>query len=379
MEFINFPLKTINGTLIHINMDYLDTYKKELNDFLESQDYMSSFEFAKNMMLGEEIKANNNVEGYLDDLGKIEKVINKKKTTLSTASRQRILNLYKGYLYVLKGKEINKETLKELYQILKYNLLDDYDEQNMGEYYRTKPVYILKKGRLDLEPYMGIPACDIDFYMNQFFDFVNSNTLNDSEINEFIKSQIMHFYFVYIHPYFDVNGRTSRTVAMWYLLNQKNYPYIIFNRAIALNQKGYDENIIKGRNRGDITLFVKYMLTKVLYELEKQYVIYHIQKKSNFSLSKSEGQIIEYILSLSGNITIKDLTFFYNRFNKHKRPTEILNEQLVFLLEKEILQVKKETNTYIDSTTKNCFLNINPAFLDIDHAKVKHLTLEKYK
>ena len=73
--------------------------------------------------------------------------------------------------------------------------------------------------------------------MNQLFEFINNNELEETEINKFIKSQIMHFYFVYIHPYFDVNGRTSRTVAMWYLLNNKNYPYIIFNRAIEFNKK----------------------------------------------------------------------------------------------------------------------------------------------
>ena len=49
----------------------------------------------------------------------------------------------------------------------------------------------------------------------------------------------MHFYFVYIHPYFDVNGRTSRTLAMWYLLNEEAYPYIIFNRAINNNASNY--------------------------------------------------------------------------------------------------------------------------------------------
>ena len=166
---------------------------------------------------------------------------------------------------------------------------------------------------------------------------------------------------------------------MWYLLNNKDYPYIIFNRAIALNQKGYDENIIKGRTHGDVTLFIKYMLTKVLSELEKQYIVYHIQEENNFSLSKSEPQILEYIISLPGNITIKDLTFFYNRFNKHKKPREILYEYITPLLEKDILQKKRDTTNYIDPTTLNFFININPKLLDIDLSKVKHLSLEKLK
>ena len=376
---MRFPLTTKEEVLLHLNMNYLDPYKEQLHSFLENQGYMHTKEFAQNIMLGEEIKANNNVEGYLDDLNKVESIINKKKTQVNKDSKQRILNLYKGYLYILKEKEINQEHLKELYEILSQNLLDEYDKKYMGDYYRTKPVYILKKGRLDLEPYTGIDAEKIQTHMNQFFDFINTPLLEDNEINQFIKSQIMHFYFVYIHPYFDVNGRTSRTVAMWYLLKSKDYPYIIFNRAIALNQKGYDENIIKGRNKGDVTLFIKYMLTKVLCELEKQYIIHQIQEVQNTSLSKTEAQILEYLLSLNGNITIKDLTCFYNRFNEKKKPNEIYEKYLTPLLEKKILQKKRETTTYISPTTPNCFLNINPDCLKVDKNKIRHLSLEKYK
>mgnify|MGYP003296361204 FL=1 len=76
----------------------------------------------------------------------------------------------------------------------------------------------------------------------------------------------MHFYFVYIHPYFDINGRTSRTVAMWYLLNNSIYPYIIFNRGINFDST-YDKTIRECKDRYEITKFLKYMLINVKKEL----------------------------------------------------------------------------------------------------------------
>ena len=112
----------------------------------------------------------------------------------------------------------------------------------MGDYYRNGPVYILKGICLTNDCFMGMDKDKIEYFMNQFFEFINSKDMEDSEIDIFIKSQVMHFYFVYIHPYFDVNGRTSRTVSMWYLLNNKNYPYVIFNRAISFAKSEYEKN-----------------------------------------------------------------------------------------------------------------------------------------
>ena len=44
----------------------------------------------------------------------------------------------------------------------------------MGEYYREAPVYILKKGRLDIEPYQGINYEKIDEFMDKYFEFLNN-------------------------------------------------------------------------------------------------------------------------------------------------------------------------------------------------------------
>ena len=77
--------------------------------------------------------------------------------------------------------------------------------------------------------------------MSRLYDYMQTedNLSTGSKTDIFLKSQIMHFYFVYIHPYYDINGRTARTTSMWYLLNKEAYPFIIFNRGISLNKKEY--------------------------------------------------------------------------------------------------------------------------------------------
>ena len=377
-KFINTKLETNEGTNIRINREYIKPQEEEILEFLDGLDYMKTLKFARSMMISQEIKSNNVIEGIKDDLSIIDKVITQRKEDLSQTERQRIINLYHGYQYILTHKTINKDTLKELYQLLSENILEPRDKKRMGEYYRTAPVYIIKGSRLDVEPYMGIDETKIDYHMNQLFEFINDDTLEKTEIDKFVKSQIMHFYFVYIHPYFDVNGRTSRTVAMWYLLNNKNYPYIIFNRAIAFNQKNYEPNIIKGRNYGDITLFIKYMLESVEQELEKEYIIHNIEKNTDEYLSKYDLQMLEYLLTMNGSITIKDLITIYNRYNSKEKLIKILEEKIYPLIDKKILIPKRYTKKYITSTIQNMEISLNPELIEFDRTKIKHLDINKY-
>ncbi|MBR2786219.1 MAG: hypothetical protein IKD76_01770, partial [Clostridia bacterium] len=110
---------------------------EKIKEFLEMYDYMHTIEFAKDAMEYMEIKANNAVEGLNDDLSEIDEAINN-KTSIPKSKKQRIINLNKGYHYILVHHTIEKESLRELYAILSKDLLDDYSIENMGEYYRQK-------------------------------------------------------------------------------------------------------------------------------------------------------------------------------------------------------------------------------------------------
>ena len=170
-------------------------------------------------------------------------------------------NLANGYNYILEAKEINKDTLKELYDILSKDLLDEYSKENMGKYYRQKDVFIL--GTLS----RGMYASLVNDKMDDLFKYINED--NDKDIVEtFIKSQIIHYYFVYVHPYFDVNGRTARTLSMWYQLKQNKPELILFNRGVHINKAEYKDSIFKC-NKGNITPFLVFSLNNLKEELKE--------------------------------------------------------------------------------------------------------------
>lgn len=302
-------------------------FQQDLDEILAFLD-TNHIRYAKKAMFSSEIKSNNLIEGLRDDLSYIEEVIKTKQF------EPRIMNLYHGYKYILKNNDINKDSLKELYDILSANLLEEDDLKNMGPYYRNKDVYVhtstiaTKEGEIKPDPKK------VPYLMDQLLEYINIES-NDSIIDNYIKSQIIHFYFVYIHPYFDVNGRTSRTLSMWYLLNNKAYSFIIFNRGINYNKnKYYDviENVIKYSN---IDKFIKYMLQNVKEELIKEVAIKDIS--SSLSLSIYEIQTINYLLSMKNNLTVKDFFTFYNHFNDKMPINELRANLLEPLANKELI------------------------------------------
>lgn len=377
MEFIHYKLPlSIDGTSLYIIRDRLEERKEELEKFLQDNKYMNSEEFSRNVLFSQEIKANNTIEDYNDDVGLIYDILNKNISIKDKEKMYRIKNLYNGYRFIFDGKEINKENLRKLYSILSRNLLSDNDRNNMGKYYREKPVYIFYSNNMDIEPDMGIESSQINKYMEEYFSYANMYNGLDSRTDYFIKSQIMHFQFVNIHPYFDINGRTARTTSMWYLLNNKVYPYIIFNRAISLDKSRYYKVIRDVKKYHNVTYFLNYMLDNVKLELEKEYVMDMIKSCSS-KLSAVDYQTMYYILSMNGNLTVKDFINFYNIHNDKKRGKEIYEQMILPLLDKGIILKERDTKNSMNSMMKNFVFELNSTKFENDPEKIKRLKFRR--
>lgn len=375
---IILPLKN-NNRYFYINEDMLKEKEEELEEFILKSGKMDTLSFAKKVLLFNEVQSNNSVEGYYDDIEKIKKVVNEKKIYKNSQEKDklRIINLYEGYRYILDNKDITKETLKELNSILSKGLLDDEDYKNMGEYYRKNPVYIYYSSDVTKSPDMGLDASLIEDKMDELLDFMNNYSFDDTKTMSYLKSQILHFYFVYIHPYYDVNGRTARTTSMWYLLNNNVYPYVIFNRGIQINKNEYYKIIRETKKYSDISLFLKYMMNTVLAELEKEYIMQLIANSCSKKLETLDYQTLHYLLSIKGNITVSDFANMYNRYNDKKKVLKIEEEMILPLIEKDILIKTRETNGHLSSFKNNYELAFNFKYVDYDDNLIKNIHVKK--
>ena len=375
-ERVVLPLKS--EIPIFYFKDKLEDLIIELEEFINNpaNNYMNNLSFAEKFMGCQEIQSNNSIEGYNYDVSTIIKVIGNHHEFIKLPEKRKkiIGNLYAGYKRILETPDINKENLKELYKILSNGLLSDEDVQNMGEYYRKEPVYIYYSKNVEISPDEGEDANELEESMDSLFAYLNDNSLNN-ETEHFLKSQIAHYYFVHLHPYFDVNGRTARTLGMWYLLNNKSYPYIIFNRAIPLTIKKYYKVIRNTNKFKNATFFLNYMLENVKLELEKEYIISGIKDNIHGDLSESEYQTLLHILSMNGIKSCVDYTTFYNRINERKSPIAVRDDVLLPLIDKGILKVTRATNKYLNDGKTNFIFEINPNYIDNDPVKIKRLKI----
>lgn len=366
---------SIGDKKLYVIKDIIEKNANELEKFLSGNKYMNSKDFSEKVLFSQEIKANNTIEGYKEDVKLVYDIVNNKLKIKDKEKMQRINNLYNGYRYIFKGEKIDKDNLKHLYTILSKNLLSTYDLNKMGDYYRNEDVYIFFSSNLDVEPDKGSNPEMLERYMDEYFNYVNSNNTDNTLTGHFIKSQIMHFQFVNIHPYFDINGRTSRTTAMWYLLNNEAYPYIIFNRGINLNKSEYYKVIREVKKYNNVTFFINYMLDNIRLELEKEYIIDMIKSQSS-DLKPIDYQTILYILSMKGNLTVKDFTTFYNRHNDKKRVLEVYKTMLEPLIDKNIIVKLRNTQGNINSNESNFVFELNKSMYENDPNKIKKLIIK---
>ena len=360
----------IDNIPIYVIDDEIKPLKEELESFLDGMDYMKSKEFSLNTLFPHEIQANNIIEGYQDDASFIDAIIHHTVKISDEKRKKRILNLYRGYKYIFEGKDINEDTLRHLYKILSEGLLDTYDLRHMGKYYRQAPVYIYYSSNIGIAPDEGVDYHLIREKMQLLLAFLNE-TPTDCLTDTFLVSQLAKIYFYYIHPYFDINGRTARTTAMWHLLNKEAYPFIIFNRGIQLAKQEYYKVIRDVKKYRNATFFLNYMMIGVKKELEKEYIIDMITQSSG-KLSTLEYQTLQYILSMRGEWTYYDFASYYNHANDKKSRPEVIQTMIEPLIDKGIIIPGRTTKC---SKEQNRFFTLNEAKYEIDPDKVKRISL----
>ena len=345
--------------------DKINATCEQIETFLQYTNINNTVAFTKSVLFPYEIKFNNSIEGYHEDIESIIQIINNpnKNDNKIKEEYQRVRNLMVGYKYILGKKDITKDNLRRLYDFLSSNLLESCDVLPSDAYYRSRDVFIYFSTRMDVDPDMGIDASMLEYYMDMLFEYINKNNEIDSISKAFVKSQIMHYYFVYLHPYYDINGRTSRTLSLWYLILNEAHSFTIFNRGIPYAKNDYYKLIRDAKATHNLTHFLSYMMANVKRELQKEHIINSINDGMPEDLSFLERQTLQYILENKVN-TVIDFGNFYNRFNKRKKVREVYETMLMPLLDKDIIVPVRDTKKTMFNNQNNFVYELNDKKMD---------------
>jgi Fic family protein len=218
-----------------------------------------------------------------------------------------VLNMDSAIDFVSGKPKFTKDNLRKLYDILSRGCLDDEDRLAPNAFYRDDDV--------EIDGYKGCPVDEIDGCMNSLFAFVNQSLPNQKYT--YLLPHIAHYYLVYVHPYFDYNGRVSRMVSLWVSLLSSAAPCFPCFISEAINQRksGYYHALEDARDsRNDLTYFLIYIYR---VSLDYFYCYKNIEnaeaalQNKNITLSSTQKNYLKRILiSYKGKFTFKDFEKF---------------------------------------------------------------------
>lgn len=200
------------------------------------------------------------IEGAFSTKKRTKDII-EKKLTPENISEQMIINNYKALEFVLENihKPIDEDIILTIYNILIEKTLD---EDCMVDKYRNDTVWVCDPNK-DEPIYIAPPHIEVQLLMDKLIEFINT----EDDMHPVIKSCVIHFYFVYIHPFFDGNGRTARALSYMYLL-QKGYDFFKFfsiSSVIQEERMKYYKAIKDTEDyESDMTYFINYYTTMIL-------------------------------------------------------------------------------------------------------------------
>lgn len=185
-------------------------------------------------------------------------------------SEQMVKNNYEALTYVLENIDapITKETIFQIYSLV---TKDTLEESAASDHYRDEPVLVRsQRGEI---VHTAPKAEQVSQMMDALIAFIA-----DSELSPLIKACVAHFYFVYVHPFIDGNGRTARALSYMILL-QAGYDffrYFSISSVIAEERSKYYKAIKDVEDdEYDMTYFIDYsigMLARAVKQLEDRLV-----------------------------------------------------------------------------------------------------------
>ena len=206
--------------------------------------------------LVDEIELTNGIEGVYSSRREISDVL---ADLGKKDSRRRFWGIVNKYTMLIGKEKIPLTSCTDIRKIFDELVSDEVAEEDPGNLPDGK---IFRKESTSVstvtqrEIHRGVfPEKEIIMAMDKALAI-----LHDNKIDVFFRIALFHYFYGYIHPFYDGNGRTSRFISS-YLLSQELEPIIGYRLSYTINENikaYYDafETCNNPTNRGDLTPFL---------------------------------------------------------------------------------------------------------------------------
>lgn len=291
-----------------------------------------------------EAQSNNEIEGVRSTKKELSQVLQRLNEPDTTAKRFK--GLMKTYLHIDQIQPIHKpEDFRHLYDEL---VADEIAERNAldGRLFRKEGVEITDGARIT---HIGVHSEEkIEEALTALIRFLESD-----EHPELYRYLTAHYYYEYIHPFYDGNGRTGRLLVGSYLARYlERYSAVTFSYAVNKDKNKYYkalEEVPSPLNKGELTFYLQHMLElliagqrDVIDDLEvnegKLDRINHFFEDTIWERRQEEQTLLRYMIVLTvfaanEDIAVTDLMDVsgYSRYKVNQILEKLAQEQYVIL------------------------------------------------
>lgn len=305
-RFVKLDLLAWNSKPLFFSLaKELDSLQGTLLGFSSSLDFTDfTKEAIKNSRIYSEIEGSLAIENVPTTRKRMAELI-QKGADARDVNDTIIKNMAQATEFVCSSPSFNEGNLARLYALLSQNCLSEENLLKEGSLYRHDEV--------EVDHYYGCPSHKIKDCMDSLFSFVAANLKNPSL--KCLLPSIAHYYLLYVHPYFDFNGRMARMVSLWLHLLTGNPSPSLISEAIDFRKKNYYLALEDSRDsHNDLTYFLKFIFqTSIDYFLCYKNLEGITQRLQDQGITWTENEMSYFkkiLLSYKGKFTYFDFLRF---------------------------------------------------------------------
>ena len=300
----------------------------------------------------DEVKSTNDIEGVRSTRREIKEIIDGGESKSS-----RLVSVVQKYRGLLSKEEIAFETSRDIRKF--------YDEFAHAEVVRDNPRNeldgeIFRKDSVDVTSSTQRTVHQGIFPEERIIEEMEKALciLHDEQMPALIRVAVFHYFFAYIHPFYDGNGRTGRFITA-YFLGKHLHPLATIRLSVIIkkNQKKYYrlfEETDSELNRGEMTLFTEEfmqfiaesmedtvrILTRKKEQLERYRQQIEAMNLEDELMGKLYYILLQAALFYGQGITIREI----KKLVKKSRAT--IQKRLDKIPEKDLVKTKKRAIYY---------------------------------
>lgn len=252
----------LTTSILHL-LNSIRVKDKELEDIFKTLPKVASKSFLLDVII-DELKSSNDIEGVAStkkELYEVYRKISKNKVEVRFGS---MITTYMNLMERTINPPKSPLEIRAIYDLLTKGEIDEHELPD-GEIFRKDASVVKKSNSAGKYIHQGVtPESKIIQSIHEMISYLNEK----SDLTNIIKIAIAHYYFGYIHPFYDGNGRTSRFISSIYMI--ENYS-VLTSMAIArgcfINRreylKAFDQTNSK-HMKGEMNYFIDMFLETIV-------------------------------------------------------------------------------------------------------------------